>query len=146
MKEKKSKGQNAHNAYGSTFAPLIQFSLVRLRFCLPLSSSSRCKKCGTITPTTSEDESFRPLPCLACNRRLTKGTKYLWMENPTGGVRRKGTPLLRYLDGGGSSCLPSKGHTASEHPCNGRRLSRRSLSSTRREATPPHSCLATIAS
>ena len=91
---------------------------------------------------------YRDLVLLSrVNRRLTKGTKYPRMEDPAKGVTRKGTSLLRYLHADGSSCPPFSANTASERTLamGATTLPRKSPSSTRREKTPPHSCLARIA-
>ena len=91
---------------------------------------------------------YRDLVLLSrVNRRLTKGTKYPRMEDPAKGVTRKGTSLLRYLHADGSSCPPFSANTASERTLamGATRLPTKSPSPTRRETTPPHSFLATIA-
>ena len=81
-------------------------------------------------------------------RRLTKGIKYLWMEDPAGGVTREGTPLFlgNLTETGLLSSRFGRTLRQSTLEMGARGFSRKSPSSTRRETTPPHSCLATIAS
>ena len=51
-------------------------------------------------------EKSRPLPCLACNRVLEGGSKYLRMPDPAGGKTTRDTDVVRYLHGDGSLASP----------------------------------------
>lgn len=66
---------------------------------------------------SSSAMSPRRLPCVGCNGCLTKGTKNLRKEDPSGAVTRMGSPLLRYLHGDESSCARFSAHTSSELRC-----------------------------
>ena len=45
------------------------------------------------------------------------GTKCLSARDAAGGKAKRGTDVVRYVHGDGSSCCPVSALTASEHPC-----------------------------